>query len=199
MRYKVAPPARSHSFLESARDAIPLVPDSEADCCRAIQTATDVSDRETAQKYLVFLQALGLVAESDRGYYRTRTDHDQAALATAFEKSVFGVDVLVEALNSEPVDTDDAFDAFGLRFPAGSESVTLTGKPSGRSARRICWSGPYCSDSPRKRLTATDSRLKTGKTSETADRYSAGSMSVTVPTPFELPSRKTNFWPSSTR
>ena len=117
MRYKVAPPVRSRSFLEAARAAIPLVPDSETDCCRAIQTATDVSDRETAQKYLVFLQALGLVAESDRGYYRTREDLDRDALATAFEGSVFGVDVLLAALGSEPVDTDAVFDALRDEIP----------------------------------------------------------------------------------
>jgi hypothetical protein len=117
VRYKVAPPARPRSFLETARAAIPLVPDSEADCCRAIQTATDVTDRETAQKYLVFLQALGLVAESDRGYYRTRTDPDRAAIATAFEDSVFGVDVLLDAFGSEPVDADAAFDALRDEVP----------------------------------------------------------------------------------
>ncbi|KAA9398398.1 hypothetical protein Har1130_04315 [Haloarcula sp. CBA1130] len=117
MRYKVAPPARSRSFLETARDAIPLVPDSEADCCRAIQTATDVSDRETAQEYLVLLQALGLVAESDRGYYRTRADLGDAALAPAFEDSVFGIDVLLAALGSEPVDTDTAFGALRDEIP----------------------------------------------------------------------------------
>ncbi|MEF8974558.1 MAG: hypothetical protein V5A15_06660 [Haloarcula sp.] len=117
MRYKVAPPARSRSFLETARAAIPLVPDSEADCCRSIQTATDVSDRETAQEYLVFLQALGLVAESDRGYYRTRTDLNRAALATAFEASVFGVDALLAALGSDPVDADAGFDAIRDEIP----------------------------------------------------------------------------------
>ncbi|MFU1780532.1 hypothetical protein ACM16X_04020 [Haloarcula japonica] len=117
MRYKVAPPARSCSFLETARTAIPLVPDSEADCCRAIQTATDVTDRETAQEYLVFLQALGLVAESDRGYYRTREDVDRADLARAFEESVFGVDMLLAALGSEPIDTDAAFDAVRDEIP----------------------------------------------------------------------------------
>ncbi|GGM44898.1 hypothetical protein [Haloarcula argentinensis] len=117
MRYKVAPPARSDSFLDTARAAIPLVPDSEADCCRAIQTATDVSDRETAQEYLVFLRALGLVAESDRGYYRTRTDPDRADLAAAFEESVFGVDVLLAALGSEAVGTEAAFDALRSEIP----------------------------------------------------------------------------------
>ena len=117
MRYKVAPPARSRSFLETAREALPLVPDSEADCCRAIQTATDVSDRETAQKYLVLLQALGLVAESERGYYRTRTDPDQTDLGTAFAESVFGVNVLLAVLDSEPVDGDAAFDALRAEIP----------------------------------------------------------------------------------
>jgi len=117
MRYKVAPPARSLSFLRTAREAIPLVPDSEADCCRAIQTATDVSDRETAREYLVFLHALGLVAENDRGYYRTRAKSDRADLATTFEESVFGVDVLLAALDPEPMDADAAFDALRDEIP----------------------------------------------------------------------------------
>jgi len=117
VRYKVAPPARSLSFLRTAREAVPLVPDREADCCRAIQTATDVSDRETAREYLVFLQALGLVAESDRGYYRTRADFDRVALATAFEDSVFGVDVLLAALGSDTIDADAAFEALRDEIP----------------------------------------------------------------------------------
>jgi hypothetical protein len=117
VRYKVAPPPRSLSFLRTAREAIPLVPDSEADCCRAILTATDVSDRETARKYLVFLQTLELVAESDRGYHRTSAEFDRAALASAFEKSVFGVDVLLAALDSNPVDADAVFDAIRDEIP----------------------------------------------------------------------------------
>ena len=117
MRYKVAPPVRSRSFLETAREAIPLVPDSEGDCCRAIQTATDVSDRETAQKYLVLLQALGLVAESERGYYRTRTDPDRADLATAFEESVFGIDRVLEALDNDPQTPASVFDALRDEIP----------------------------------------------------------------------------------
>ena len=145
MRYKVAPPARSRSFLETAREAIPLVPDSEADCCRSIQTATTVSDRETAREYLVFLQALGLVAESDRGYYRTRADLDRADLATAFKRSIFGVDVLLAALGSEPVGTDDAFDAVRDEIPrwererhADWEAVWRE-----RTANLLAWTVPF--------------------------------------------------------
>lgn len=117
MRYKVAPPARSLEFLERARGAIPLVPRDETDCCRSIQRETEVADRETAQAYLVFLQALGLVAESDRGYHRTRTEFERQQLADEFRRSVFGVDVLVDALASGPLDADDAFAALRDQIP----------------------------------------------------------------------------------
>lgn len=117
MRYKVAPPPRSLGFLERARGAIPLVPGDEADCCRAIQRETDVGDRETAQAYLVFLRALGLVAESDRGYYRTKRDFEPEQAAEAFRRSVFGVDALVDAFADGSLDPDDAFDALREDIP----------------------------------------------------------------------------------
>lgn len=117
MRYKVAPPVRSLSFLETAREAIPLVPDSESDCCRAIQAATDVSDRDTAGTYLVFLQALGLVAENDRGYYRTRDDIDQRDLAAAFQETVFCADAIVDALDTSPQEAAAVFGAIRDEIP----------------------------------------------------------------------------------
>ncbi|MBX0294891.1 hypothetical protein [Haloarcula nitratireducens] len=112
MRYKVAPPARSLSFLGDARAAIPLVPDDEADCCRAIQRATDVTDRETAREYLTFLRALDLVDESDRGYHRTRTELDQSALAVAFRENVFAASELLDALDDcgGPLTETEAFE-----------------------------------------------------------------------------------------
>jgi len=111
MRYKVAPPARSLDVLREARAAVPLVPDSEGDCCRAIQHATGISDRETALAYLTFLQALGLVAESQRGYHRTRTDLDSERLRTAYRERVFLVSELVDAIETEPRTTTAAFEA----------------------------------------------------------------------------------------
>ncbi|MBV0924854.1 hypothetical protein KTS45_11660 [Halomicroarcula limicola] len=111
MRYKVAPPTRSLDFLRDARAAIPLVPDDEADCCRAIQRATDVADRETAREYLTFLRALGLVAESERGYHRTRTEPDRSALATAFREHVFAAAELLDALDNDgPLTEAEAFE-----------------------------------------------------------------------------------------
>lgn len=118
MRYKVAPPPRSLDFLERARGAIPLVPGDEADCCRAIQRETDVGDRETAQAYLVFLRALGLVAESDRGYYRTRTEPARPELAAAFRENVFAAAELLDALDDGETRTGAAvFERVRDAFP----------------------------------------------------------------------------------
>ncbi len=117
MRYKVAPPARSLDFLRTARAAIPLVPDGAADCCMAIQRATDVSDRERAREYLTLLRALGLVAETDRGYHRTRNDLDRGALATAYRDRVFLVAELFEAVEAGADSPAAAFEAVRGAIP----------------------------------------------------------------------------------
>lgn len=117
MRYKVAPPARSLDFLRTARNAVPLVPDDEADCCGAIQRATDVSDREQARAYLTFLQALGLVAESARGYHRTRGRLDRDELATAFSEQVFLVTELLDAVEAGADSPAAAFGAVRGEIP----------------------------------------------------------------------------------
>ena len=111
MRYKVAPAPRSLDALADARAAIPLVPEPEADCCRAIQRATDCATRDEARTVLTFLQALGLVGESERGYHRTQRPLDRGAAAEAFRRSVFLVDELLVALEAESRDTDEAFAA----------------------------------------------------------------------------------------
>jgi hypothetical protein len=117
VRYKVAPPARSLDFLETARSAIPLVPDAEADCCLAIQQATAVEDRESAREYLTFLRALSLVAESDRGYHRTREEPDTDALAAAYRDRVFLVAELCDAIEAEPRTAESAFEAVREAIP----------------------------------------------------------------------------------
>ena len=111
MRYKVAPPARSLDFLRRAQGAIPLVPDDESDCCGAIQRATDVGDREQARAYLTFLRALGLVAETDRGYHRTREPVASDALATAYREEVFLADELLAAVAAGADSPESAFEA----------------------------------------------------------------------------------------
>ncbi|WP_324663953.1 hypothetical protein [Haloarcula sediminis] len=117
MRYKVAPPARSLDFLRTVRAAVPLVPDDAADCCLAIQRATDVGDRERAREYLTFLRALGLVTETDRGYHRTRNGLDRDALATAYHDRVFLVDELFRAVETGADSPAAAFEAVREAIP----------------------------------------------------------------------------------
>jgi len=117
MRYKVAPPARPVSFLRTARGALSPLPDPEADCCRAIRTACDLDDRETARGYLVFMQALGLVAESERGYHRTQAEFEAVDLADGFRRRVFLADAVLDALDAEPRDVDALFAAVADEVP----------------------------------------------------------------------------------
>lgn len=117
MRYKVAPPARSLARLETAREAVPLVPDDEADCCRAIRRATGVDDRETARAYLVFMRALGLVTKSERGYHRTREDVSLARLGANFRERVFLVTELLDAVEAGHRTPDAAFEAVRDTIP----------------------------------------------------------------------------------
>jgi len=117
MRYKVAPPARSLAQLETAREAVPFVPDESGDCCRAIQRATDITDREAARELLTFLAALGLVAETERGYHRTRTELEQPSLASAYRERVFLVEELLDAVENGADSPEAAFDAVRAQIP----------------------------------------------------------------------------------
>lgn len=100
MRYKVAPPARDVDFLYEAAAQLPLVPGSVEDCCTRLRDGTDIPSRDAAREVLTFLEALGLVAETDRGYHRIRDQPDEPALARAFEERVFGVAELLDALEA---------------------------------------------------------------------------------------------------
>lgn len=113
MRYKVAPPVRDVGYLTAAAGELPLVPGSVEDCCTRLRDGTDRPSRDAARELLTFLEALGLVAETDRGYHRIRDQPDRAALAAAYEERIFGVAELLDALEAadEPVTATEAFDA----------------------------------------------------------------------------------------
>lgn len=114
MRYKIAPPPQSLSDLQQARAAVPLVPDSQTDCCLSVQQATAIDDRERARQYLTFLRALGLVATTERGYYRTQHDFDIERLRMAYRNNVFLVTELCTAATDDP---DEAFHAVRDEIP----------------------------------------------------------------------------------
>ncbi|MEF8784221.1 MAG: hypothetical protein V5A39_03755 [Haloarculaceae archaeon] len=98
MRYKVVPEPVSYDLLLAARDALPLVPGSVEDCCGRIRDRTEIPSRDAAREWLTFLQALGLAAETDRGFYRGREEPDRDTLAEQFLDGVFGAHEIRDAL-----------------------------------------------------------------------------------------------------
>ena len=113
MRYKTIPEPVGRDGLFAARDALPLVPGSVEDCCTRIRDRTDTPSRDEARELLTFLQALGLAAETDRGFHRVREEPTDADLRSAFVENVFGAAEIVEALSAadEPLTPDDGLDA----------------------------------------------------------------------------------------
>jgi hypothetical protein len=124
MRYKVVPEPRSFDELLAARDALPLVPGTVADCCARIRDRTDVPSRDAARELLTFLRALGLAAETDRGFHRVRGDVSEADLRAAFLDNVFGAREVVDALAAadDPLDADDALAAVRDDVPTWERS-----------------------------------------------------------------------------
>ncbi|MDG5776029.1 hypothetical protein QA599_06210 [Haloarculaceae archaeon H-GB1-1] len=111
MKYKVAPEPRSLAFLGDAQATLPLVPSPDQDCCARLMDGTDVAVREDAQEWITFLQALGLVTETDRGYKREGVDPDEADLGAAFRERVYAAADVLDALESVgPADADAVFE-----------------------------------------------------------------------------------------
>jgi hypothetical protein len=124
MQRKPVPPAPSSlDRVRAVRDAVPLVPESEDDCCRRLVDRADVPDRGTASAWLVFLTALGAVEETDLGYARVRGDVDRADLAAGFRENVFLAPEVLDALDEEAARTpDEVFDAVRERVPRWERS-----------------------------------------------------------------------------
>jgi hypothetical protein len=118
MRYKVVPGPVDGDLLHAVSQAVPLVPGSVEDCCTRIRDRTALASREEAREWLTFCQALGLVGETDRGYYRVRDPPGEGALAAAFEEHVFGAREVLDALGA----ADRTLDAAGA-FEAVREDV----------------------------------------------------------------------------
>jgi len=120
VQFKVVPPAPDTlEALETARRAVPLVPRSETDCCARLMDRAGVPARDEAREWLTFMRALGLVAEAERGYHRTRDPVEPERLAAAFRERIYGAEDLLDALDAEePVPADGAFERFAESVPA---------------------------------------------------------------------------------
>ena len=118
MRVKpIPPPPGDLEAVRAAQRAVPLVPGSEADCCTLIADQLDLQGRDDARTWLTFLRGLGLVAEGQRGFVRTRVEVDRERLAEGLLAGVFPARELLHALDSEPLTADEAFDAVEAEIP----------------------------------------------------------------------------------
>jgi len=117
MRYKVVPPVRSIEFLREAAGTLPLVPGSVEDCCSRVRDGTEVVSRDEAREYLTFMQALGLISETDRGFHRVRKTPDDDTLAAAFRECVFGTAEVLAAVADEPQTAEAVFAVLGEEIP----------------------------------------------------------------------------------
>jgi hypothetical protein len=120
MRFKHVPAApESVDVVFECRQAVPLVPDSQDDCCTRLMERVGFPARDEAATWLTFLRALGLVAEHERGYARTREDVDADDLAGRFLDGVYLAPAVRDAVADadEPVSADAAFDAVADEVP----------------------------------------------------------------------------------
>jgi len=123
MRFKTVPPAppdeltadsTAEEALAIVRDALPLVPRSEEDCCGRLVDRVDwIEERDVATEWIGFLRALGLAERSDAGYSRVRGDVDRDEVATRFQDRIVAVDAAIAALDDDPRTAAAVFDAIG--------------------------------------------------------------------------------------
>lgn len=142
MQRKPVPPAPdSLDRVREVRDAAPLVPESEDDCCRRLVERAAVHDRGEASAWLVFLAALGAVEETDLGYARVRADLDRDALAAGFRENVFLVPEVLGALGDDPQTADAVFEAVRERVPRWERTKRQDweGFWTERAERRLDW------------------------------------------------------------
>lgn len=125
MRYKAVPPTPPSEvgdadeptgpagILATVRDALPLVPRPEDDCCARLVDRVDwIDDRDAATEWIVFLRALGLAERSDAGYSRVRDEIDREAVAAGFQTNVLGAAEVLDALDGadDPLTTATCFE-----------------------------------------------------------------------------------------
>jgi hypothetical protein len=124
MRIKVVPAPADRALLSDVHEALPLVPGSVEDCCTRIRDRTTVPSRDAAREWLTFAEALGLAAETDRGYHRVRDPPGDEELAAAFAANVFPVQEVLDALanTSEPLDAAGVFTAVREDVPKWERS-----------------------------------------------------------------------------
>jgi len=120
MQFKLVPPVPdSLDDLDVARRAVPLVPASEDDCTERLLRRLDLPSRDVARTWLTFLRALGLAAETDRGFRRTEVEPTPDRLRRRLLDRVFLARPVRDAVAAAdaPMAAAAAFDAVRDRVP----------------------------------------------------------------------------------
>ena len=122
MRLKPVPdPPTDLDALREYQRAVPLVPGDTDDCCARLRRRRDLPDRQTANDWLAFLRALGLVEETPRGFVRADAEPTPELVREGLRDGVLLVPealaALREASPDDPLTPDDLFAATRERVP----------------------------------------------------------------------------------
>ena len=122
MRLKPVPePPTDLDALREYRRAVPLVPGDTDDCCARLVRRCDLADRRTANDWLAFLRALGLVEETPRGFVRADAEPTPERVREELRDGVLLVPEALAALRDaspdDPLTPADLFAATRDRVP----------------------------------------------------------------------------------
>ena len=138
------PPAELDELRELQR-AVPLVPGSTDDCCARLRDRCGLADRQTANDWLAFLRALGLVRESSRGFVRTDAEPTPELVREGLREGVLLVPEAVTALRTatpaDPLTPDALFAATRDAVPRHDRARDPEWEATwrDRAARLLAW------------------------------------------------------------
>ena len=132
MRYRLVPPADLD--ITDVHAAVPSKANAVEDCCAQLLESTAIGSREEARTWLVFLHALGMVAEGTDGYHRISDNFSSGSLRESFVDEVYGVAELVAVV--EASDHPLARDELVERVAAG---LSPSGDWEGNVDRLVGW------------------------------------------------------------
>jgi hypothetical protein len=138
------PPAAVGDLRELQR-AVPLVPGSTDDCCARLRDRCDLPDRRTANDWLAFLRALGLVRETSRGFVRTDAEPTPELVREGLREGVLLVPEALAALRAatpaDPLTPDALFEATRESVPRHDRARDPEWEAAwrDRSARLLAW------------------------------------------------------------
>ncbi|WP_144799451.1 hypothetical protein [Halorubrum depositum] len=146
MRLKPVPdPPAAVNDLRELQRAVPLVPGSTDDCCARLRDRCDLPDRQTANDWLAFLRALGLVRETPRGFVRADAEPTPELVRERLREGVLLVPETLAALRKvtpeDPLTPDALFEATRESVPRHDRARDPEWEATwrDRAARLLAW------------------------------------------------------------